>query len=78
MFGRKKVKVVVSFVVSFFSKRVDIAFGSVVLCNCRLFSNLWILRGLMDILFIVGNGLRFLFGVWLVFDIILRDFCFCC
>lgn len=78
MFGRKKVKAVVSSVASSFSKRADTASGPVALCNCRLLSNLWTPRGLMDILFIAGNGLRPLSGAWLVSDITLRDFCFCC
>lgn len=78
MFGRKKVKAVVSSVASSFSKRADTASGPVALCNCRLLSNLWTSRGLMDILFIAGNGLRPLSGAWLVSDITPRDFCFCC
>lgn len=78
MFGRKKVKAVVSSVASYFSKRADTASGPVALCNCRLLSNLWTSRGLMDIVFIAGNGLRPLSGAWLVSDITGRDFRFCC
>lgn len=80
MFGRKKVKAGVSSLASSFefSKRADTASGPVALCNCRLLSNLWTSRGLMDILFIAGNGLRPLSGAWLVSDITGRDFRFCC
>lgn len=70
---KKNVIVGVIFIVSFVRKCVDRVFGLIVLCGCRLFSNLWILCGLMDILLIVGNGLGFLFGVWLVLFVVNKD-----